>query len=131
MIHADRNAGARREVVAERAETVREEDRRLVAVLAVAGIDQGAEGLLVERLVDEVERETIREDLRDEAAPDGRVDLDADAGLGVDHADADARVDGDFARCRRPCGLLRATSTRRGASPSGVPFLSTVSVPSR
>ena len=41
--------------------------------------------------------EPLGEDLRDEAAADGRVDELADAGLGVDHADADARVDRDLA----------------------------------
>ena len=46
---------ARRVLVAERAEAVGEEDGRLVAVLAVAGVDQVRERLLVERLVDELE----------------------------------------------------------------------------
>ena len=53
----------RRVLVAERAEAVGEEDGRLVAVLAVAGVDQGRERLLVERLVDQLERQALREDL--------------------------------------------------------------------
>ena len=74
VVDADRDAGLRRVLVAERAEAVGEEDGRLVAVLAVAGVDQGRELLLAERLVDALERQALREDLRDEAAADGRVD---------------------------------------------------------
>ena len=60
VVHADRDAGARGVVEAERAQAVGEEDGRLVAVLAVAGVDEGRERLLVERLVDEVERAAPR-----------------------------------------------------------------------
>ena len=74
VVHADRDAGARRVVEAERAQAVGEEDRRLVAVLAVASVDERRERLLVERLVDEIERQTLGQDLGDEAAADGRVD---------------------------------------------------------
>ena len=50
----------RRVLEAERAETVGEEDGRLVAVLAVAGVDEVRERLLVERLVDELEGQALR-----------------------------------------------------------------------
>ena len=77
MIHADRDAGARRVVEAERAQAVGEEDGRLVAVLAVAGVDERRERLLVERLVDELEREALGQDLGDEAR--GRRSSSTDA----------------------------------------------------
>ena len=59
-VHADRDAGLRRVLEAERAQAVGEEHRLLVAVLAVADVDERRERLLVERLVDVVERDARR-----------------------------------------------------------------------
>ncbi len=57
VIHADRDARPHRVVEAERAEPVREEDGLLVAVDAVADVDERRERLLVEGLVRVLERD--------------------------------------------------------------------------
>ena len=61
VIHADRDAGAGREAEAERAQAVGEQHGLLVPVLAVADVDELRERLLVQHLVDGVERHVGRQ----------------------------------------------------------------------
>ncbi len=108
VIHADGNAGAHGVIEAERAEPVCEEDGLLVAVDAVADVDEAREGLLVERLVDVLEGDSLGKNLGDEDAADGRVHQTAlgmtvlghhAVALFVEHGDAnaDVRVERDLA----------------------------------
>ncbi len=115
--------GPRRVLVAQRAESVRQEDGRLVLVLAVAGVDQLRERLLVERLVDELERKPLGENFRDEAATHGGVHHDALAMFGIDHANPDARVQRDFAVVVGHPHFVEGTRTRREGTLRSLPGL--------
>ena len=74
VLDPDRDAGARRHLVAEVLQAIGEDDRRLVAGVPVGDVDQRAELLLLHDLVDFGERDLGRDDLVEEDAADRRVD---------------------------------------------------------
>ena len=74
VVDADRDAGHGRVRVPERAQLVGEEDRLLLAALAVAGVDQVGELLLAHHAVDVLERDALGHDVPEQDAADRRVD---------------------------------------------------------
>src|SRR6185369_9389457 len=71
VIHAHGDTAAGSEPEAERAQAICEQHGLLVAVLAVADVDQAGEGLLVHHLVRVFERQALRQDFTDQHATDG------------------------------------------------------------
>src|SRR5690606_30769621 len=72
VVHAYANASARGEVVTQVTQTVREKNSFLVLVHSVTDIDEGAQRLLVEHLVDVLKGNTWRQNFTDEHSTNGR-----------------------------------------------------------
>ena len=118
------DAGLGRVLEAERAQAVREENGRLVAVLAVADVDEGRERLLVERLVDVARTAVRRAGSREMSTRPTVVFTTRALPSRIDDADADARVEVDLAVV---VGHAHFFGRRVDAAevPLDLPFLST------
>jgi hypothetical protein len=91
---ANRQAGARRQAETRLQQAVGEDHRLAQAAAAERGVDQAADLLFLQRLVDQRERQSGRQNLRQDGTADGgfvaRDAFAARAGLAIDVSFTDA-----------------------------------------